>query len=249
MEILDKLAQETFALKASPEKYEIESVASELVRKHPCLKEPNCGTGYDGWTTSIRYKLGNYRSKLRQAGCNEVAVNRKRGRDENGDGGRFSLKKPKRGEEKEIVEVEPMVLEVQERWPALFLEEQICEEFCRVTTKDLLWTFRAAVDKYSPRLLRLYRARKGYFSQDMDSLLEKLDEQVTHPEDEQTRGVQMGVLTVVEDDDDAPALLPSVTNIAIVLEDAIVLTDIPDLPAAFAFSPALFLEHGVSKGT
>ncbi|KAL7851865.1 hypothetical protein SRHO_G00176500 [Serrasalmus rhombeus] len=79
---------------------------------------------------------------------------------------------------KEIVEVEPTVLEVQERWPALFLEEQICEEFCRVTTKDLLWTFRSALDKYSPRLLRLYRARKGYFNQDMDSLLEKLDEQV-----------------------------------------------------------------------
>ncbi|KAL7863317.1 hypothetical protein SRHO_G00123010 [Serrasalmus rhombeus] len=97
MEILDKLAQEIFALKAYPEKYEMESVASELVRKHPCLKEPGCGTGYDGWTTSIRYKLGNYRSKLRQAGCNEVVVNRKRGRDENVDGGRFSLKKPKRG--------------------------------------------------------------------------------------------------------------------------------------------------------
>ncbi|KAL7859011.1 hypothetical protein SRHO_G00141580 [Serrasalmus rhombeus] len=161
------------------------------------------------------------------------------------------------------------------------LHWKICEEFCRVTTKDLLWTFRAALDKYSPRLLRLYRARKGYFSQDMDSLLEKLDEQtsdmalhqkrtaleglpifvrenskqlfpaclVTDPEDEQTRGVQMGVLTVVEDDDDdAPAWLPTITNIAIVLEEAIVLTDIPDLPTAFAY-PALFLEHGVSKGT
>ena len=166
MEILDKLAQDIFALKAYPEKYEIESVASELVSKHPCLKEPGGGTGYDGWTTSIKYKLGNYRSKLRQAGCNEVSVNRKGRRV---DEGRFTLKKPKRGEvnhvpdypenydddaledqrcllvdamkkkgkdmelirqkmdltfslrRKEIVEVEPMVLEIQERWPALFL--------------------------------------------------------------------------------------------------------------------------------
>ncbi|XP_035863592.1 uncharacterized protein LOC116045721 [Sander lucioperca] len=229
MEILDKLAQEIFALKAYPEKYQIVSVASELVNKHPCLKEPGSGTGYDGWTTSIKYKLGNYRSKLRQAGCNEVSVNRKRGRDDEVDEGRFSLKKPKRGEvnhvpdhpenyndetledqrcvlvgemkkkgkdmelirqkmdltfslrRKEIVEVEPMVLEIQERWPALFLREQICEEFFRVTTKDLLGTFRAALDEYCPRLLKLYRARRGACGQDMENLLDRLDEQERRP--------------------------------------------------------------------
>lgn len=46
--ILDKLAQEMFALKAYPDKSQIQSVASELVCKHPCLKEPGSGTGYDG---------------------------------------------------------------------------------------------------------------------------------------------------------------------------------------------------------
>lgn len=63
-EILDKLAQEMFALKAYPNKSQIETVASELVCKYPCLKKPGSGTGYEGWTTSIRYKLGNYRAKL-----------------------------------------------------------------------------------------------------------------------------------------------------------------------------------------
>ncbi|KAL6479421.1 hypothetical protein MHYP_G00128540 [Metynnis hypsauchen] len=171
----------------------------------------------------------------------------------------FSLRR------KEIVQLEPMVLEIQERWPALFLEEQICEEFCRITTKDLIGNFRAALDKYAPRLLKLYRARKGAFSQDMDNLLEKLDEQtsniemhrrrtsleglpifvrensrklfltclVTDPEDERTKGVKMGILTVLSDD--APTSLPTVVNIAIVLEEAIVLTDLPDLPTAFAY--------------
>ncbi|XP_039648906.1 uncharacterized protein LOC120554221 isoform X2 [Perca fluviatilis] len=313
MEILDKLAQEIFALKAYPEKYQIVSVASELVNKHPCLKEPGSGTGYDGWTTSIKYKLGNYRSKLRQAGCNEVSVNRKRGRDDEVDEGRFSLKKPKRGEvnhvpdhpenyndetledqrcvlvgemkkkgkdmevirqkmdltfslrRKEIVEVEPMVLEIQERWPALFLREQICEEFYRVTTKDLLGTFRAALDEYCPRLLKLYRARRGACGQHMENLLDRLDEQTsdialhrkktcleglpifvrdtaeklflkcldTDAVDGQTRGVKMGILTVFVDD--APTLQPTVNSIDIVLEEAIVLTDLPDLPTAFAY--------------
>lgn len=59
-----------------------------------------------------------------------------------------------------------------------FCVRQICEEFYRVTTKDLLGTFRAALDKYSPQLLKLYRARKGSFGQDMENLLDRLDEQV-----------------------------------------------------------------------
>lgn len=37
---------------------------------------------------------------------------------------------------------------------------QIFEEFFHITNKDVLGTFRTAVDKYTPKLLRLYRARK-----------------------------------------------------------------------------------------
>lgn len=51
-------------------------------------------------------------------------------------------------------------------------------EFHRVTTKDLLGTIRTALDEYCPRLLKLYRARKGAFGQEMESLLDGLDEQV-----------------------------------------------------------------------
>ncbi|KAK0130961.1 Sterile alpha motif domain-containing protein 3 [Merluccius polli] len=320
-EILDKLAQDIFAVKAYPETHEYESVAAELVNKHPCLKDPGGGTGYAGWTTSIKYKIGNYRSKLRQAGCNEVGVNRRirteeeddhganRRRRDDGDGGpeaRFSLKKPKRGEvnhvpdhpenyteddledlrsslveamkkknkdmefirqrmditfslrRKQIVEVEPMVSEVLERWPGLFLEEQIGQEFTRVTTKDLMGTFGAALEMFTPRLLKLYRARKGAFSRDMETLLERLDEQTsditrhrrqaaveglpiflrenteklfprclaTDADDQQSKGIKMGVLT---DDDDA------IIDIALVLEEAIVLKDIPDTPTALAY--------------
>ncbi|KAL3999200.1 beta-galactoside alpha-2,6-sialyltransferase (sialyltransferase 2) [Sarotherodon galilaeus] len=78
MEILDKIAEAVFEIKAYPEKEELESVLSAMVLKYPCLKEPGSITGYEGWTASIKHKLGNYRSKLRRAGCNEVNVNRKR---------------------------------------------------------------------------------------------------------------------------------------------------------------------------
>jgi len=44
----------------------------------------------------------------------------------------------------------------------------------------------------------------------------------------------MGILTVLVDDG-APASSPTVNSIAVVLEEAIVLTDLPDLPTAFAY--------------
>lgn len=167
--ILDRIAQAVFEVKAYPDQDEIESVASALIESHPCLREPSSEKGYDGWKMSIKYKLGNYRAKLRQAGCTEVSINHKK-RSCKGDGASPSLKRARRGEinhvpdhpdhhnddslederqalaenfnrknknvalirqkmeltfslrRKEIIELEPMVSEVMERWPALFCE-------------------------------------------------------------------------------------------------------------------------------
>lgn len=167
--ILDRIAQAVFELKAYPDQDEIESVASALIKSHPCLREPSTEKGYDGSKMSIKYKLGNYRAKLRQAGCTEVSINQKK-QSCKGDGASPSLKRARRGEinhvpdhldhhnddslederraladnfnrknknvalirqkmeltfslrRKEIIELEPMVSEVMERWPALFCE-------------------------------------------------------------------------------------------------------------------------------
>ncbi|XP_033934346.1 uncharacterized protein, partial [Pseudochaenichthys georgianus] len=172
----------------------------------------------------------------------------------------FSLRR------KEVVEVQAMVMEIQERWPALFLQEQICYEFLRITTKDLFGTFTAAMDEYCPRLIKLYRVRKGAFGQGMENLLDSLDEQTsdiaqqrmrmcleglplfvrdsgqklflkcldTDPEEKQTAGVKMGVLTVLVDDG-GPTPSQMVNRIAVVLEETIVLSDLPDIPTAFAY--------------
>jgi len=94
-EILDKIAQAIFEIKAYPDAYEIQSVASALVEKHPCLKEPGKRTGWDGWIMSIKFKLSNYRAKLREAGCSEVSVNTKRKSHESM---MATIKKPKRAE-------------------------------------------------------------------------------------------------------------------------------------------------------
>ncbi len=52
--------------------------------------------------------------------------------------------------------------------------------------------------------------------------------QATDADDKQMKGIKMGVLTVLDDDD-------AVINIALVLEETIVLKDIPDTPTALAY--------------
>ncbi|XP_073671408.1 uncharacterized protein [Paramisgurnus dabryanus] len=270
------------------------------------------GKGFDGWKMSLKYKLGNYRSKLRSAGCHEVGINKKRGGD--GEDHRKSLKKAKREEvnylpdhptgqsddtleeerlilveelkkrnknetlisqkmnltfslrRQEVVEVGPMVAEMLERWPALFLSNEIGYEFKRITNVDLLDKFRLSLHQHTPQLLKLYRARQGAFGKEMEDLLNRLDQQTsnivnhrkqtvleglplflredpsallkkcldTSPIDRQTRGIKMGILAITEDDV-ASSELPTFQNFAIVLEEAIVLKDIPDLPSAVSY--------------
>ncbi|XP_036949219.1 uncharacterized protein LOC119016947 [Acanthopagrus latus] len=85
----------------------------------------------------------------------------------------FSLRR------REVVECQPMVSEVQERWPALFSSEEISDEFHRITSKDLLGTFNASLDKFVPGLLKLYQSKKGALGEKMEDLLDKLDEQTS----------------------------------------------------------------------
>lgn len=60
-----------------------------------------------------------------------------------------------------------------------FCYKQIAEEFFRITNKDLLDVFMAAMDRFTPKLLKLYRARKAAFGEDMEQLLERLDERAS----------------------------------------------------------------------
>lgn len=170
IDILNKITQASFSIKAYPESHEVESIAVALISKYPCLKEDD-GNGYGGWLFSIRNKFNNYRAKLRNAGYTEVLLNSKRRAD--GETTQFVLKRPKRGEikhcpdhpndqdeasleeqrlllveaskkarvdeslikakmdmtfslrRKEVVDKQPMVAELKDRWPALFFKDQV----------------------------------------------------------------------------------------------------------------------------
>ncbi|XP_035271196.1 uncharacterized protein LOC118226062 [Anguilla anguilla] len=81
--ILEKLAETMYSFKAYPHDEEFSDFASTLFKKHPCLTEPGSSNGLNGWKNSLKFKMGNYRTTLRRAGCTDVAIHTgKRGSQE-----------------------------------------------------------------------------------------------------------------------------------------------------------------------
>lgn len=76
-EILGKLAPAMYTYTAYPSREEYDIVAQSLIQKHPCLREPGSSKVWYCWKFSLKFKMGNYRNKLRMAGCSELQVNRR----------------------------------------------------------------------------------------------------------------------------------------------------------------------------
>lgn len=173
--ILERLAEAMYKYTAYPTEEQCREVAAALISKHPCLKEAGSPTGYCGWKNSIKFKMGNFRTKMRRSGMADVTVNgNKRNRDfPEGEPSCSNIKRAKRSEtnflpnfpdgenvdtlesvrkrleteakrrlpdsadvkkmmdqtfslrRKEIVEEQPPVKRMIERWPVLFTESQV----------------------------------------------------------------------------------------------------------------------------
>ncbi|XP_050959844.1 uncharacterized protein LOC127161251, partial [Labeo rohita] len=96
-DILEKLAEEIFQYTAYPQNYQIDEVAEALIKKFPCLKEPSA-TGYYGWMISLKYKMANYRTKMRTIGFPEVTVNALKNKRSDDCLPAKNVKKPKKAE-------------------------------------------------------------------------------------------------------------------------------------------------------
>ncbi|KAL3045387.1 hypothetical protein OYC64_013623 [Pagothenia borchgrevinki] len=97
-DILETLASQIVKYKAYPSSAEFDSVAEALVKKHPCLREQGSVTGFYGWKISLKFKMGNYRTKLRNIGCSELTVNSLKRQQDDQRTSRNQVKKPKRAE-------------------------------------------------------------------------------------------------------------------------------------------------------
>ncbi|CAM4489823.1 unnamed protein product [Leuciscus chuanchicus] len=76
--------------------------------------------------------------------------------------------------------------------------EHIEEEYRRITLKPLQSTFFGKLDKYTPKLLRLYRRTGGAVGKKLDETLEIMNEACT--------------FKIVCDDDDAAAIQEAITS-------------------------------------
>lgn len=99
-DILEKLAETMFSFKAYPTNDDYAQVAAALVNKHPCLLESGSSTGWGGWKNSLKFKMGNFRSKMRNLGYPDVTINGGRRGTNNPEGmpSRKHIKKPKKCE-------------------------------------------------------------------------------------------------------------------------------------------------------
>ena len=97
-DILGKLAEAIYEYTAYPSSLQISEVAEVLTQKHPCLKEPGSFNGSYGWAQRLKYKMNNFRSKLRGLGCPEVNVNSVKRKQPHDQYQAKNLKKPKKAE-------------------------------------------------------------------------------------------------------------------------------------------------------
>ncbi|XP_016109761.1 uncharacterized protein [Sinocyclocheilus grahami] len=97
-DILESLAEQIIKLKAYPSNLEIESVAEALIKAHPCLREQGSSSGYYGWKISLKYKMANYRTKLRNLGCPEMSINSLKNKPADKCQPAYNVKKPRKAE-------------------------------------------------------------------------------------------------------------------------------------------------------
>ncbi|XP_041824554.1 uncharacterized protein LOC121629095 isoform X3 [Melanotaenia boesemani] len=165
-----------------------------------------------GWQQRIKYKMANFRSKMRKrkVPCPELNINSLGGKSHDDRNPAENCKKPKRAEVNylpphpsgetsdsleilrqellndvkmksntkviqkkmartfsyrrlEVVSGSPTANDLKDRWPALFYEAEIKEEFCRITTISLEQTFMLKLDQYTPKIIGLIEANLGHF--------------------------------------------------------------------------------------
>ncbi|XP_028439578.1 uncharacterized protein LOC114559221 [Perca flavescens] len=99
-DILEKISEAIYSFKAYPTDEQFTDVAKALISKHPSLTEPGTQTCWYGWKSSLKFKMGNLRTKLRRAGLEEIAINGSKRSKVNpgGDHPSKNIKRPKRGE-------------------------------------------------------------------------------------------------------------------------------------------------------
>ncbi|KAL3973686.1 NF-kappa-B inhibitor-like protein 2 [Sarotherodon galilaeus] len=141
-DILEALAEKMMTFKAYPSNLEIESVAEALIKAHPCLREQGSFSGFYGWKISLKYKMANYRTKLRNLGCPELSINSLKHKPTDQCHPAYAVKKPRKaevnfcppypaGETQDSLESERLALltEVKKKHNEIVIKEKMARTF------------------------------------------------------------------------------------------------------------------------
>ncbi|XP_046886263.1 uncharacterized protein LOC124474307 isoform X2 [Hypomesus transpacificus] len=97
-DILEKMCETMYTYTAYPSGAQISDVADALCMKYPFLKESGSFSGIYGWQQSLKYKMANYRTKLRGFGVPEVMCNALKRKSPADQKSAKSIKKPRKAE-------------------------------------------------------------------------------------------------------------------------------------------------------
>ncbi|KAE8289517.1 hypothetical protein D5F01_LYC11219 [Larimichthys crocea] len=78
----------------------------------------------------------------------------------------------------EVVNQEPSIQELKDRWPALFTQKEINTEFQRLMAVPLEGKFMAQLDMHSSQLIKVIRAKGGATRQKIANIMDTLDQTV-----------------------------------------------------------------------
>ncbi|KAK0148779.1 hypothetical protein N1851_010862 [Merluccius polli] len=202
-DILEKLAEAIYHYQAYPSALQQLEIVEALLNKHPCLKERGTYSGTYGWQNRLKMKMANYRIKLkrRNVPCPELHINSLKGKSPGERHPAKNCKKPKRaevnflppypsGETNDSLERDRQELlnEVKKKDNAKLIKEKMAntfsyrrlevikEEFGRITTILLEQTFMHKLDEYTPKLIKLIKAKGGLVGIKMRPLLDRLSQ-------------------------------------------------------------------------
>ncbi|KAM9451464.1 uncharacterized protein Hap1MRO34_021776 isoform 1-T1 [Clarias gariepinus] len=141
-DILEKLAETIFQYVAYPTSAQLSDVAEALVQEHPCLREPGSYNGFYGWQQRLKYKMGNYRSKLRGLGCPELDVNSLKRKQAHERTPSKNVKKPRKAEVNYLPPFPPGETEESLETERLQLLDEVKKRNnCRIIGKKMAKTF------------------------------------------------------------------------------------------------------------
>uniref|UniRef100_A0A8C9RYD4 Uncharacterized protein n=1 Tax=Scleropages formosus TaxID=113540 RepID=A0A8C9RYD4_SCLFO len=230
-----------------------ESVATALVAKHPCLREPGTAKGWYCWVFSLKFKMGNYRQRLMAAGCPQVLVNkRKRGQTSS-----KAIKKSKKGEihylpdppegQSPAISEEnrkTMLLEVQKCDPHLQLLDELMTATFSQQRKEIIGNeplISVVMDRW-PALFNERQVTSEFsrivttdllqsFLNGLDALVPNLLELYKAAASSSRRLTLSSLMQCVHKE---VSCLMLFLNVAVVAEERIVLHDLRDVPTGFA---------------